>query len=138
MKMFKTVVVIVLIVVFVSSLATAQAGGPKTTWKTEVPFSFHVGSQEMPAGVYLVSRDGPFMSVRSIDMKFAASFLVVADDSRRGSHLNTLRFEEYGNQHFLSAIFFGDSGHGGKVYVSKTEVELAKHSGSSSDTAVGQ
>src|SRR5581483_5613675 len=137
MKTFKTVAVIVLIVLFASCLVTAQSQRP-ATWKTEVPFAFHVGNHEFPAGAYLVGRDGPFMSIRSVDKKFVASFLVVADDSRQGSRLNTLKFEEYGNEHFLSGIFFGDSGEGGKLYLSKPEVELAKHAGAAADTAVGQ
>lgn len=74
-----------------------------------VPFSFTVAGQSMPAGLYSISKDSVhnIVTLKSLDAtKTFSAVLVPGDPSPTDSHV-ALKFDQSGNGHTLKSIQFG-------------------------------
>jgi hypothetical protein len=126
-KQLKTMAVILgLVVVASASVAQAQIMG---RLKSEIPFSFYVRDQRMPAGDYTITVLDPgagLMEIRSDDGKSAAAFLTIEKQEKDASIPSELIFHKYGEEVFLSQIVERGEIDGAEVVKSKMEKRLEK------------
>ena len=89
--------------------ASARSGSRATA---QIPFDFHVGDREVPAGVYTVERandDGSLLRIVSLDARrnvFVTTYQADSDGGR-GSRLV---FRKYGERYFLASVWDGTDG----------------------------
>ncbi len=102
--------------------AQAQTG----ILRVNIPFGFYAGEQQMPAGEYIVEMiANGAVKVANLDTHAAAAFLTfrVTNNNRAGSA--KLVFNRYGDEHFLSEMWWTGQRDGLKQVTSKRELELA-------------
>ena len=96
----------------------------------EIPFSFTVCSQQLPAGKYRVqpitSATTNLLLVRSEDNRSAE--IACTHDIRGNKPVSTgkLVFNRYGNQYFLAELWFPGEITGHEIYKSDTEEAVIK------------
>ena len=98
--------------------------------KADVPFAFQVGSAQLPAGCYEITkgRDSTIM-VRNCNTTAAALTPIWRDEASNGH--SRLVFQHVGGQYFLQEIY-GDTGTAAMVVpVSKAQKEVLLASGKS-------
>jgi hypothetical protein len=123
-KIFTTATLFGLLLV---PLAHAQVTGPI---QGNIPFQFQVGETVLPAGEYVVSRNGPagqlFLAIRGLDQKTGA-ILFMAPPQLTGSAQDTkLVFHRYGSTYFLRQVWQGFGQSGNELSLSKTERVIAR------------
>lgn len=93
------------IVITAGALATHTAAAETL----KVPFSFTVGGQSMPAGVYSVSKDGfhNLVILKSIDASKSFTALLAPGDPAPNDTRIALKFDQSGNGHILKSIQYG-------------------------------
>lgn len=95
-----------------------------------VPFDFHVGDKEFPAGEYTV-RASPGQTavlLQSTDYSRAQFVLTNATQARTWVERPSLVFNRYGTECFLSTIWLAGSNTGRQLSQSRQERELAQKS----------
>ena len=103
--------------------AFAQMGVIRVT----VPFDFTVGKQTLAAGEYKVIIQGPSLLVVRTDGTGATSVLTNYTGAGPNQDLTPrLVFHGYGNRHFLSAAWLGESDMGHELFASSAELEYAR------------
>lgn len=112
-------------VLALSPVASAQMD-EQTIWKANVPYTFHVENRAMPAGVYLVRWTAGRLMLASADGKNRVSAIALRTEGKKTQERSFLKFNKYGSEHFLSAIYFAGQEDGHELLKSKYEVELAK------------
>jgi hypothetical protein len=93
--------------------------------KANVPFAFHVGSKQLPAGTYVVNVVG----LNAIEVRNAqtrASAMSVAGHDYQSGSVAKLVFHRLGNQYFLAQIWRGAGTSGMMIAPSKQEKALEK------------
>ena len=90
--------------------AQAQTSGSNSI-RADIPFAFHVGNKELPAGEYNVTvldpqSDRKVLQIRSSDGRAAAIVNTVAADVRATAN-SRLVFHRYGASHFFSEAQVG-------------------------------
>ncbi len=95
--------------------------------RMEIPFSFHLGEVEMPAGEYLIEKMNiqGLMIFRHLDSGKAAKILTQAG-VKRGEEALNLKFNRYGDRHFMNEIFDGQNWIAYHFTASKFEREIAR------------
>jgi hypothetical protein len=85
-----------------------------------IPFHFHAGGQEFPAGAYTIrsmnAADDSLMEIRSADGKKAALFETEQSDITAAMKDDELIFNHVGENYFLSEIVDADAGTGAEVF----------------------
>ncbi len=112
-----------LVVMSVMIGATANA---QDAAKANVPFSFRVGSAQLPAGSYLIKRgNGPaaLITVRNSEIPAAAMSLVQLEPA--GNTHGKLLFHRVADQYFLEQVWTSD-GAGMTIPTSKQERDAEK------------
>lgn len=112
-------------VLALSPAASAQMDD-QTIWKANVPYAFHVENRQMPAGLYLVKWTAGRLMLASTDGKDRISAITLLTVGKKTQERSFLKFNRYGSEHFLSAIYFAGQEDGHELLKSKYEVELAK------------
>jgi hypothetical protein len=93
--------------------------------KANVPFAFHVGSKQLPAGTYVVNAIGlNTMEIENAQTR-AGALSVVGRDYENGS-VAKLVFHRLGDQYFLTEIWRGAGTSGMVIARSKQEKSLEK------------
>ena len=103
--------------------AIAQTGA----MRVNVPFNFTVGKQTLAAGDYKVSVSGSLLELARIDGPGVATVstnLTGGGPSQDPSP--RLVFHCYGNRHFLSIAWIGESNQGHELYASPAELQYAR------------
>jgi hypothetical protein len=115
----------------VSSLVIGPVAGyaQSGTLRLQVPFAFHAGSQTLPPGVYEIHSVSPQV-VRIANMGTPARAFVLTQTIMDKKARSTARliFSRYGNDYFISDIFWRDNS-GRTTVKSPMELELAKNKG---------
>jgi len=95
-------------VLAVASFATISAHAEATL---KVPFSFHAGGKDCPAGDYVVSKDARsnLVTLRSKEATRSFTWVVGPGDPAPTATAVTLRFNETGNDHELRSVQYGSS-----------------------------
>ena len=106
--------------------ATWPARAQSNSVKVSVPFDFFIDGKVMPLGKYAISRSSSSGSqalrISSADGRFNRSFNTFRAESERPKPMHVV-FNVYGNQHFLSQVFWPASVNG--FQLGKCEAELA-------------
>ena len=121
-QLLSVVGVVTSLILVLSITAEAQS----TALRIQVPFSFHVGASELPAGNYLVQRLGDAIRV-SDEKGRVAAVITNASKSRsaRGGE-DQLVFTAYGNSYFLSEVRWREYADARAIVKSKMETDIAK------------
>ena len=110
-----------------SEKAQAQIIG---TLQADIPFQFHAGSTELPAGQYSIQvlddSDLTMMKISSADGSKSALFNVVAAKANSDPARSELTFNKYGDSYFLSTMFEEGNPDGSQVVESRDEKNIAK------------
>jgi hypothetical protein len=94
--------------------------------KANVPFAFHVGSKQLPAGTYVVNVVGlNAIEVRNAQTS-AGALSVASGREYRSESYPKLVFHLLGNQYFLAEIWRGPAASGMTISPSKEEKSLEK------------
>ena len=105
----------------------------------KIPFEFCVGNQNMPAGWYEVRPQaaGSVLQFFERDGKHASSVMTMGTSTRNNPVKNTIVFNRYGDQFFLSEVRWRGSLSGRTLTKSSREIELARNSVLKRVTATG-
>ena len=113
-----------------SQKAQAQIIG---TLQADIPFQFHVGAAELPAGRYAIQvlddSDLTMMKIISADGSKSALFNVLAAQANSTPDKSELTFNKYGDQYFLANLFEEGNPDGSQVVESRDEKKMAKTGG---------
>lgn len=93
-----------------------------TEMRVNVPFAFHNGSQQMPAGVYTVKMQTEHVIL--LRGYSASGFVTTNPEIGKPSEKGKLVFERYGDQYFLREVWPANSNTGQKCTKSKLEREV--------------
>jgi hypothetical protein len=74
--------------------------------KANIPFSFNLNGQTLPAGHYTIKSDSGSPQLLRLDDRADSVYTVVMarPDADRSQQDNTIEFHRYGNQYFLSSV----------------------------------
>ena len=95
------------------------------TLKGNVPFDFHMGKVDMPAGEYTVHQSGALVTVRSAaDRHVSAMYLTLPTPAPAARANGALVFNRYGDDYFLAKVWIPNSTEGRALPTSSREKEL--------------
>lgn len=124
---FKNFTMLSLVLVLTSVSAAAQSDRSRTT---NIPFSFVVGGETLPAGEYTVGpnrRDyEKVWLVQSRDGHAGALFATMSVRASETQEKGKLIFHKYGDQYFLSQIWTPGNQSGRELLMPRLKRELAK------------
>jgi hypothetical protein len=125
MKSFGLLQKMILWGTLVIPLAYGQLGTPINV---SVPFDFHVGKNEYPAGEYRVSTrvSGSAILLQSKDLRRSQFVLTQAVQAGKSKEQPSLVFNRYGNAYFLSTVWLGSSDTGRWLAPGREQTELAR------------
>ena len=104
--------------------AFAQTGAIRVA----VPFDFTVGKQTLPAGDYRVAISGSLLQVAQIDGRGVSTVSTSYTGGGANQDLTPrLVFHCYGDRHFLSVAWIGESNQAHELYASAAELEYAQN-----------
>jgi len=107
--------------------ASAQIDGDLDA---DIPFQFHVGTKELPAGKYRVHvlDEGTLriMEITSADGSTSALFQVQESDAKSAPAQSELIFNKYGDNYFLSKLYDEGDPSGSEVIESRYEKQISK------------
>jgi hypothetical protein len=123
---------------FVAALVlAAPAVAQQSPYSIQVPFPFHVDARVLPAGEYSIGTIASrAVTVRSVDHVVNATFGAIrVNPSSHRPLIASLVFHRYGEQYFLSEVWFGAGDQGYGLTASHTEREYARQ-GPSAETVL--
>jgi hypothetical protein len=107
--------------------ASAQIDGDLDA---DIPFQFHVGTRELPAGKYRVhvldEASQRVMEITSVDGSTSALFQVEESDANAAPAKSELIFNKYGDNYFLSKLYEEGNPSGTELIESRYEKRLSK------------
>jgi len=107
--------------------ASAQIDGDLDA---EIPFQFHVGTRELPAGKYRIHLldEGSLrvMEITSTDGSTSALFQVEESDAKSAPAQSELIFNKYGDNYFLSKLYDEGDPSGSELIESRYEKQISK------------
>jgi hypothetical protein len=96
----------------------------------DIPFQFHVGNKELPAGKYRIhmvnNSDLTAMEIISADDSTSALFRVQETDANSAPTKSELIFNKYGNRYFLAELFDEGNPSGSELIESAYEKQISK------------
>jgi len=105
----------------IAMVSTSDGFAQGKEMRVNVPFAFHNGSQSMPAGVYKVIIESPFLILLRGDSK--SGFVGTNPVTGKPAATGKLVFQRYGNQYFLREVWTAQSDTGQKCVKTKLERE---------------
>lgn len=110
----------------VAAVYASPATGPL---KANIPFSFSVGNETLPAGVYTIEPQtmSSVLLIRRNDGRAAMLTQTQGVIARREQDQTKLVFRRYGDQYFLAQIWTAGDSNGRELRESRTERELIKN-----------
>jgi hypothetical protein len=125
-QLLKGLTMLTAIMTFAMVSAVVTANGQTQKSKTNIPFEFVVGDQNLPAGVYRVNSitsSGEALRISSVDSKGSAMRLTTLADGT-ADHAK-LVFHRYGERYFLAEVWT-TSNDGRKLSTSRQEQAIKK------------
>jgi hypothetical protein len=107
------------------TISNAPLYAQSTKLKVEIPFAFHAGDSTLPAGTYIVSRQGGAIRISDGNGHNAAVVCNSIDNRAKGA-TNELAFNRYSGDYFLEEVRWMGYSSAQGLMKSRTEVELAK------------
>jgi hypothetical protein len=104
-KILSLTIAIMVFGALMATAAQAQSSGPRTM-RARIPFAFHVGSKELPAGEYNItvlnpSSDHAVLQIRSLDGRTSA-IVNTFDAAAKVIQNSKLAFHRYGQTYFFA------------------------------------
>jgi hypothetical protein len=103
--------------------------------EAKIPFQFHVGNAEFPAGEYRIrmldNSDLTEMQISSMDSSASAVFQVEGADKHSAPTKSELIFHKYGNRYFLAKLFDEGNPDGSQVVKSSYEKKISQETSQS-------
>jgi len=98
-------ITIVMLVAVWATAARSQAAGPQLM-RAHIPFAFHVGSKELPAGEYRITvlnpnSDQKVLQIRSVDGRASAIVNTLGTKSKSPDNSKVV-FHRYGDTYFFA------------------------------------
>lgn len=106
--------------------ASAFAQGDVTQYRANIPFDFQVSGKTLPAGDYNIRVTDHFIQIQNLDTNKGVGVVTARTERKGMAEKDTLEFNVYGRQHFVSNLWFQGSQSGRAVIVSKAEQEIAR------------
>jgi len=98
--------------------------------EAKIPFQFHVGNTELPAGEYRIrvvdDSDLTVMQISSLDGSASAVFQVEEAEKNSEPTKSELIFRKYGNRYFLAKLFDEGEPDGSQVVESSYEKKISR------------
>jgi hypothetical protein len=109
-KQFALTIAIMMFVAVLATAARAQSNG-SPLMHAQIPFAFHVGSTELPAGYYDIavvnpSSDRKVLQIRSTDGRVSAMANTV-DENAKNAETARIVFRRYGDTYFFAQAQVG-------------------------------
>jgi len=116
----------VLLAVASASMGQTGAVGMKPgDMSIDVPFSFVVAGQTLPAGHYVVQKSGDaYIRISSATMGL---YVPTHTAQRSGSDGSKMVFHRYADAYFLAAVWVAGNTTGRELYPARAERELARN-----------
>ncbi|HYZ84105.1 MAG TPA: hypothetical protein VE621_06865 [Bryobacteraceae bacterium] len=93
--------------------------------RIDVPFDFHVGQIEMPAGAYLIQQEGALITIKTDGVpRKSAHYLTTPASGKTDASKGKAVFNRYGDDYFLSAVFAANATQGYQLPRTKREREV--------------
>ena len=108
-----------------TAIASTHCFGQSLRMQANIPFNFQIGAVSMPAGEYVLNQSGSMLTVRSKSGKQTVFSLTGPGRDRDRASTSTLAFRQYGDKHFLAAIWNQDLSHAYALPKGKRERELS-------------
>jgi hypothetical protein len=91
--------------------------------QANIPFSFNLNGQTLPAGHYTIKSDSGSPQILRLDDRKDSVYTVVMarPDANKSQQNNTIEFHRYGNQYFLSSVRSTDASMDCHLITSKQE-----------------
>jgi len=109
-KYFGFTIAIMMFLAVLATAAQAQSNG-SPLMRADIPFAFHVGATELPAGEYNISvvnpsSDRKVLQIRSTDGRVSALVNTV-DQNAKAPEMSRLVFHRYGETYFFAQAQVG-------------------------------
>jgi len=125
---------IVILALVLTTVAAASGQNNPAVLKADIPFQFVVAGQTLPAGRYVVSRQGE-ITICIANSKQRVFVLTHDVDGTPQPSAGKLVFYRYGDMYFLAQVWDADKARGKQVFASSAEQVLA-HGGAPKETEV--
>lgn len=126
MKKNKLTIIASLTLVLLVSAVSAMAQSANQSAKVSIPFAFSVGDTQLPAGTYVVSKNGNTLLIQNTRGKGSAATLAGQTIANSQETLDgRLVFNRYNDQYFLSEIWMPGAGLGRELKVRANEIAAA-------------
>ena len=106
-----------------------SAFGQSLPIRANIPFPFIVADRELAAGEYTARmvNNGAVLEIQSTDGRYS-TFMIAKPVSAKttAAHQNQFVFNRYGEDYFLSKVWWADYGLGSELDKSSREIGLAK------------
>ena len=104
-RYFGLTIAIMMFVAVLATAAPAQSNG-SPLMHAHIPFAFHVGSRELPAGEYTIkvlnpSSDRKVLQIRSSDGRVSA-IVTTVDQNAKSAEKSKMVFHRYGETYFFA------------------------------------
>jgi hypothetical protein len=94
----------------------------------QIPFGFHIGNTNLPAGSYIVDEAAQHvLRLRSADAKSSVMIQSLRVEKLDPSPVGKLVFNRYGDEYFLSQVWKPGVNTGSELRKTKREHELIAH-----------
>ena len=113
-----------------ASITSCSLFAQTITLKGTVPFDFHMGKVDMPAGEYTVHQSGALITVRTAQGRpVSATYLTLPTSAPSPRANGALVFNRYGDDYFLTKVWIPNSSDGRALPTSSREKELISRAG---------
>ena len=117
----------VLMIGALMSASSAKAQSDSIIGTVNVPFTFHIGKQVMPAGMYRIQlQSNHGLRIRGENQ--SAFVLIHTATSRKAPSMGYVNFHHYENTYFLAEVWTAGDNYGMECAKSRTEQEMIKAS----------
>jgi hypothetical protein len=106
--------------------ASAFAQGETNQYRTNIPFAFQVGGKILPAGYYNIRLTDHFVQFQNLETNKGVGVVAIRTEQKHSAEKNSMEFNVYGKQYFVSNLWFQGSQSGRSVILSKAEQEIAR------------
>jgi hypothetical protein len=97
-----------------------------TQYKASIPFQFQLAGKVLPAGEYVVKLTDHFVQIRPANSAKGVGIATLKAERKETAAKDVLQFNVYGDQYFLSQLWFHGSEIGRSVVTSKAEMQVAR------------
>lgn len=121
---------LIAIVIAVCAGSGENTNAQTTHFTADIPFTFHVGNESLPAGEYTVRCTNPASDVKVLQLrsKDGKSNVLVRTSSMIGpvNNQTKLVFNRYGNQYYFAQAWLVADSTGMRAIKSRNEIATAK------------